>query len=276
MTSALFRPLASGELMQRQSTGIATEIIKPNDRLSAFERLQIYNQQYWWRLFGCFQDDFRGLRAIVGERKFDRIASAYLEAHGSTSWSLRDLGKHLHGFLAEHPALTAPYTELALEMVQVEWAKIIAFDTGAKAIVDAQKIARRDPAKLRLGLQPYISLFRLKYPVDFLLKKVRDADVETGSASNAVSTKRKRAFRLIRAKPATEPIHIAVHRADFSVYYKRLEPEAFILLQELRKGATLADACAKAFEASRYKQQQAAEKVGEWFNVWMRLGWLTR
>jgi hypothetical protein len=276
ITGALFRPLGSGDRMQRDSAAVAEAIIKPNDRLSSFDRLEIYNQQYWWRLLGCFQDDFRGLRAVVGERRFDRIANAYLHEHGSTSWSLRDLGQHLHGFLAAHPALTVPHTALALEMVQVEWAKIVAFDTGALPVVDAQKVARKDPAKLRVGLQPYVTLLKLAHPVDFLLRKVRDADVETGSASNAVSTKRRRAFRLVRAKPSPEPIHIAVHRADFSVYYKRLEPEAFALLQNLRSGATLADACESAFRNSAYDEAEAAGKIGEWFNVWMRLGWLTR
>lgn len=276
MSSMLFRPLAPGERMQRDSAATATALIKPNDRLSAFERLQIYNQQYWWRLLGCFGDDFSGLRAVVGERKFDRIATSYLEAHGSSSWSLRNLGQHLHSFLMSRPELTAPHTELALEMVAVEWAKIVAFDTGALPILDPQKVARRDPAKLRLRLQPYISLLQLRYPVDHLLKKLRDADVETGSASNAVTTNRKRSTRLLRAKPPPAPIFIAVHRMEFSVYYKRLDAEAFTLLEALRNGATVADACEEAFKSSNSDELQAAELVGDWFNTWMRLGWLAR
>ena len=31
----------------------ASEFIKPNDRLSSFERLEIYNRQYWFRLLDC-------------------------------------------------------------------------------------------------------------------------------------------------------------------------------------------------------------------------------
>ena len=76
MACAIMRPLTSGEGMQRENTDVATRIIKPNDRLDSFERLQIYNQQYWWRLLGNFGEDFHGLRAVIGRRKFDRLATA--------------------------------------------------------------------------------------------------------------------------------------------------------------------------------------------------------
>jgi len=276
MSQTLFQPLTSAERMRRTNRATAERIIKPNDRLTAFERLEIYNQQYWWRLLGCFNDDFRGVRAVVGERRFGKLAVAYLEAHGSTSWSLRDLGQHLPGFLESHPEFTAPHTALALEMARVEWGKIVAFDTGGLPVIDPQKIARRDPAKLRLKLQPYVTLLKLRHPIDQLLKKLREAGLETGAASNAVAATRSRGLRALRAKPEALPIFLAVHRVDFSVYFKRLEPEAFKLLSALRDGATLADACERGFTRSKLRGDAAAVKIGEWFNVWTRLGWLAR
>src|SRR6516162_2919647 len=48
---------------------VAAEFIKPNDRLSSFERIEIYNKQYWFRLIDIFYDDFPGLRAILGRLK---------------------------------------------------------------------------------------------------------------------------------------------------------------------------------------------------------------
>lgn len=276
MSFALMRPLTRNEGMQRTNAAIAGQIIRPNDRLTSFERLEIYNQQYWWRLLGCFNDDFRGVRAVLGERKFERLAVAYLETHGSTSWSLRDLGQHLPAFLKKHPALTAPHSQLAQEMAQVEWAKIVAFDTGALPTIDPQKLAKRDPAKLRIKLQPCVTLVRLRFPIDQLLKKLRDTSPETASVSNAVSASGRRTIRALRAKASDEPIFLAVHRVDFSVYYKRLDPEAFKLLTALRAGSTLADACARGFTRSKLRGDTAAAKVAEWFNIWTRLGWLAR
>jgi hypothetical protein len=41
---------------------VAAEFIKPNDRLSSFERLEIYNRQYWFRVLDCLYDDYPGPR----------------------------------------------------------------------------------------------------------------------------------------------------------------------------------------------------------------------
>ena len=49
---------------------VADSFIKPNDRLTSFERLEIYNRVYWFRVLDCLYDDYPGLRAVLGERKF--------------------------------------------------------------------------------------------------------------------------------------------------------------------------------------------------------------
>ena len=81
---------------------------------------------------------------------------------------------------------------------------------------------------------------------------------------------------MLTAKASRDPIYLAVHRRDFSVYYKRLEPEAYRLLVALRDASSLADACAIAFAHSKVPETEAAEKIRNWFQVWMQLGWLTR
>ncbi|MEA3213325.1 MAG: hypothetical protein QOE70_6382 [Chthoniobacter sp.] len=273
IAGTLMRPLTSAELMRPDAAETANRIVKPNDRLTAFERLQIYNQQYWWRLLGSFQDDFRGLRAVLGERKFDRLAVAYLDACGSTSWNLRDLGQALEPFLGQHPELVAPHGTLALEMVRVEWARVIAFDGPEKPPLDPTKLGLA-PELLRFELQPYVTLLELTYPVDKLLGRLRKSN--TGIASNAVSASRRRGPVRLSASPAPRPIHIAVHRVDLAVYYKRLDAEAYRLLCALRSGATLADACGAAFADSRDLPEQAAAKIREWFATWMGFGWLVR
>ena len=59
MASAIFRPLTPGWRMQARlpdgdnASAAVSDFIKPNDRLSSFERLEIYNRQYWFRLLDC-------------------------------------------------------------------------------------------------------------------------------------------------------------------------------------------------------------------------------
>jgi hypothetical protein len=271
IAGTLMRPMAPGECMQAASAKTAARFVKPNDRLTAFERLQIYNQQYWWRILGSFREDFRGLRAVLGERKFERLAVAYIEACGSTSWSLRDLGQHLETFLRAHPDLTAPHTPLALDVARVEWARVVAFDGPELPPIDPAKLQRRAPERLRFRLQPYLTLLTLAHPVDKLLGRLRARSLETGSVSNAVTAGRRRGPVRITARASAEPIHLAVHRIEFSVYYKRLEPAGFRLLTALRDGATLADACAAAFDKPPV---DAAVRIQSWFAAWTRFGWL--
>ena len=282
MAEAVMRPLRRDDGMQTAwkdgtpAADVAARIIKPNDRLTSFDRLQIYNQQYWWRLLGSFGEDFHALRAVVGGRKFDKLAIAYLDGIGSTTWTMRDLGRQLESFLLAHPELTAPHTRLALDVVRVEWARVIAFDEPARPVLDPKKIASVSADRLRIGLQPYLTLLALAHPVDDLLLKFKENQIETGSFSNAVAATITRRRPRIAARPSRQPVHLAVHRVNLAVYYKRLEPEAYLLLTALRDGATLADACETAFAGSKNLPAANAEKIQRWFAQWMEFGWLCR
>ncbi len=283
MARAVMRPLTADEGMQRTwsdgsaTAAIAGQFIKPNDRLDSFDRLQIYNQQFWWRLLGNFAEDFRGLRAVLGERQFDKLAVAYLDHCGSKSWTLRNLGSRLEEFLRAHPELTAPRTLLALDMVRVEWARTLAFDEAEKPPLPPEKVRDIPPGLLRLGLQPYLVLLELSHPIDRLLGKLkRQSEIETGSVSNAVSSARPRRRRRLLARPSRAPIYLVVHRQKFSVYYKRLDAEAYLLLRALREAKPLDAACSLAFADSTDSPEIMAEKVRSWFAAWMGFGWLTR
>ena len=46
IAGVLFQPLTRHEGMQRAGAAVAVAFIRPNDRLTGFERLQIYNQQF--------------------------------------------------------------------------------------------------------------------------------------------------------------------------------------------------------------------------------------
>ena len=272
MASAVMRPLGPGDSMRRENRAVAEALVKPNDRLTAPDRLQIYNQQYWWRLLGSFGEDFRGLRAVLGERKFDRLALAYLADCGSTSWNLRDLGKGLADYLAAHLGLVTPHARLARDMAAVEWARVVAFDGEEKPVIDPAEFVARSPAKMKLGLQPYLSLLELEYPVDHLLRRLKHS--ESASASNAMSGSAKIRRLRLKSKPAPVPIHLAVHRSELLVYYKRLDPEAFLLLSALGEGKDLTAACGIAFGDSIRPADEISEKVRLWFSAWTRFGWL--
>ena len=281
MARAVMTPLTRSEGMQRVAPNgrsmraVAAEFIKPNDRLTSFERLEIYNRQYWFRVLSSFAEDFPGLRAVLGDRKFDAVAKAYISDCPSRSFTLRNLCSRLESWLRKHPVCAGSRQALALDMVRLEWADIEAFDGKAEPALKPEDLAAAEPSKLRLRLQPYIQLLDLRYPVDDLLLAVRKDD-DTEFASNAFTErrKRKRVLAVARLKPA--PIFLAVHRLDESVYFRRLEREEFLILTKLHQGKTLERAIQAGLRGSSIEANDRPANVRHWFHAWAALGWFCR
>jgi hypothetical protein len=277
MTCALVRPLTAADGLQprwidgRPMADVAAGFIKANSRLSAFERLQIYNRMYWYRLIGCFHDDNPGLRAFLGERRFEGLARAYLAKYPSRSFTLRNLCSRLPQFIREEPRWTAPRTAPALALARFAWAQTVAFDGEARPVLTPDDIADAPPARLRAGLQPYLSLLALDYPVDDYVIAIKKRDALRGEASNAVEASAKAGHRA-RARSVAplrrQRIYLAVHRIDGLLYYKRIELPEMRILQALGAGRTVARAVAAAGGRVR------PEQVRDWFATWMKLGWL--
>ncbi len=281
MLEAVMQPLTPGEQMQprardgRSMHEVAAEFVKPNDRLSSFERLEIYNRQYWFRVLAALEEDFRGLRAIIGPRRFEALSKAYLIDCPSESFTLRNLGSRLEWWLRSHPEHVQPRAALALDMVRLEWAEIEAFDGAAEPVLIPGEMPASD-ADPRFRLQPYIQLLSLRHPVDDLLLEIRKDDSDGEMASNAISERRKqtRVRKVARQKP--QAVFLVVHRLDYSVYFKRIEAAAFLFLQALRQGKTLSDAAVLAFQRRDIPESKLLGIVQSWFANWSSLGWFCR
>jgi hypothetical protein len=273
MATAVVRPLTAGDGMQpmwidgRPMEKVAAEFVSPNDRLSSFERLQLYNRMYWFRLFDSMRDDCPGLVAALGEQGFMRLSQAYLAHCPSRSFTLRNLCSRLEGFIVENPSITAPRTALASEIARFEWAQTVAFDGESLPVVDAGLLARTPPSRLRLGIQPYVTLLALRYPVDGFLARVKRRDALRSEASNTPDSDAVRRKVRRAALPGPSPTFVVIHRHRNRLFQKRLNPAAFRILEALQSGSTLTRAISAAGPAVRPAQ------VRTWFKTWMALGW---
>ncbi len=275
---AIMHPLTKDETMRsRRADGISNQAeaeqwIRPNDRLTSFERLEIYNRQYWFRLYSSFEEDFPGLHAILGRKKFEGLMRAYLTDCPSTSFTLRNLGSQLETWLLSHPEWIEPDRELALSMVRLEWAHIEAFDAGEETGLGAEELANTDE-ETRFHLQPYLRVLLLSHPVDDLLIAVRnEAGSQNASTNNAFAAHKSKSVRKIAAL-APEQIYLAVHRQENSVYYKRLQLEEYRLLQSLLAGDALGQAIESAMKDTELSEQESSQLLQESFATWAMLGW---
>jgi hypothetical protein len=281
MARAVMQPLTASERMQqkgpdgRRMRSYAAGFIKPNDRLTSFERLEIYNRQYWFRLLSAMTEDFPGVRSVLGEKRFDAMCKAYLMDRPSRSFTLRNLGGKLQSWLRAHPKWAGTKQRLVLEIARLEWADIEAFDAAALPALRTEDLAAAG-AGLRLRLQPYVQLLSFQYPVDDLLLAVRKEDEGRDFASNAFEERRKRKHVRAVAKLKPGAIFLVVHRIDNSVYFRRIAAEEFEVLSALRQGKTLEKAIQAVFRKNSISLTERAASVQQWFQNWATLGWFCR
>lgn len=266
-----FQRRVGGAIMRPFDASIAPEareFVKPNDRLTANERLSIYHRQYWYRILDSFNEDFPGLNAALGDRAFQKLANAYLMDCPSESFTLRNLGSRLEAWLGEHHEFAGEKLALALDMVRLEWAHIEAFDNAEREALGPEDLLELGP-ELAIALQPHIGLLELQFPVDELRIKVASEWEEHGRASNAVSAPSRRLMvrRYARLKP--EQIFLAVHRVEFTVYYRRIEHDEFRLLRAIQQHRSIGAALESIADLE-------PERVQTWFANWSQLGWLCR
>jgi len=271
MASAIMAPLGAGDRITRAAGAEAGEIITPNDRLTAAERVEIYAKSYWYRLLDALYDDFPGLRAILGVRGFDKLSRAYLAELPSESFTLRNLGSRLPEWLARHPEHAGRNPALALDMVRLEWAHVVAFDGAAEEVLGPEDLLELTP-QMTFRLQPYVTLLALEYPVDDLHLRVSELAEGRGGASNAVMRHRER-HAVTRFSLKREAVYLAVHRMNDSVYFRRMNAGEFQLLDALRGGLALSEAIDSVFGASDLPLDELRGKLEEWFRGWAQYGW---
>jgi hypothetical protein len=279
MMKAVMQPLTSSDRIAlktpdgRPMRVEASEFIAPNDRLTSSERLEIYSRSYWFRVIESLDDDFPGLRAVLGKRAFHRLSRAYLADCPSRSFTLRNLGSQLEGWLRRNPRYAGRRHALALDMVRLEWAHIEAFDSAAEKALGPEDLLELGP-NFRAGLQPYIRLLAFDYPVDGLRIQVTHATEEHGAASNAILKQKYRSLSQRVTRLKREHIYLAVHRVGFAVYYRRIAAEEYGLLNALREGQPFGRAIQTGFKDSPAASGEQPSMLEKWFAAWAELGWL--
>ncbi len=220
-------------------------------------------------------EDFPGLRAVLGQRKFDKLLAAYLNDCPSETFTLRNLGARLEAWLRAHREFAPGVERLAIDMVRLEWADIDAFDGP-----ELPRFHRDDLTKLGgetvFRLQPHLHLLDLSYPVDDLLFRTRQTEPDSHMVSNAVLEfpRKSRTRRVSLPKP--RKVYLAVYRLHGSVYFKRLTRPSFTLLRALGDGMPLAAALEVPWRQTRRSLDSYREQLREWFEDWASLGWFAR
>ena len=247
--------------------------IKANDRLNPQERIEIYARQYWFRILESLYDDFPGLRALMGDQEFERFIRDYIEKFPSRSYTLRNFGSRLPGFILKEKKRYRSRALLYFQMATMELAQLHVFDEKEERSLTAKELGAR-PLSRRLRISPHVRLMVLDYPLDELQLKLNQGGVRKQLSNGVLDRRLKRRCRALVGKLKKQKVYLAVHRYQFKVYFKRMEPWAFKLLQAFDAGILLGEAIEKVMSQKKFRDLVTAEGVQTQFQEWSAMGWI--
>jgi hypothetical protein len=223
-------------------------------------------------VLGALAEDFPALRSVIGARAFEAMSVAYLSEHPSRSFSLRNLGSHLEGWLKKNPHFAGRRARLAEDVARIEWAFVEAFDGAEREPLTLEQISTLDGGS-RLKLQPHLRLVALEFPVDELVLNLHKN--EKRQTSEAGVRHEEDAHAPAKLPPLRrKATWLAAHRVDFSVYYLRLQRGEFLTLAAIQAGVPLAQAIETGVTSSRVPSGKRPQLVRQWFTSWSELGWI--
>jgi hypothetical protein len=223
--------------------------------LSPSQRVGIYNQQFWFRLFVILQQDFPTLTALFGYGDFNRlIAEPYLLKYFPSHWSLNCLGRHLPSWLNEN------YQDedkgLVYQTALLDEAYADLFFAGRYPALEQADLSKA--FEKTLFLQPYIAVFELDGDLlafrTALLKESPKYWVENDFPKIDWS---KRQFILLYPQQGEV---VSEEISDWEAGF----------LQIFKKGATLTDAC-----ALMEGRVEDISQLVTGFKKWAERGWLS-
>lgn len=194
---------------------------EPERALVGSGDIGIYARMYASRLHDTLADDYPKLRKALGDERFAELAAAYFGAHPPSSFTLRDAGLALPGFL-RGAAIAPPW---AADLAALERARVEVFDGP-----DAEPLAQDAVAALgdelpglMLAWVPSSVIVPLAWAVDDLWSAIEDDE------------------------PAEEPVAasrtVLVWRRDVAVLHRTLDDDEARLAPQIARGAAFAAVC---------------------------------
>lgn len=235
--------LAALALSEPSVLPLTNWIVAP-DEASARRRLEIYCGMRFARLLESLEQDFRSARAALGAAGFERLVRAYAAAYPSRSPSLRDFGAALPEFVRELERASSQLNTRAdlADLCALDWARLDMFDCADSKpleLAELAAIAPGDWARERVALVPAHSFVCSEHAIEHVwLALERDQAVPEPNATAETLFVWKRAF---------------------DVRHRAIDAAEHALLQELARGMSLADLCARlALGASEHADQLGA------------------
>ena len=240
--------------------------IRPSPTMEPVARIQIYNQQYWWRLLNALQETFPLLTRLFGYHDFNQtIAIPYLYKYPPDHWSLGVLGDKLAKWVEEdYHATDKP---LIYDAAAIDYAFTKSFTAYQNKRLGKDLLPEQSLENLlseSLYLQDSIHLFEMNYDLFEFRTVFLKNDPEYWIDNDFPPLKKEKRYHFVLYQN---------HNRDISV--REVSAEEYQLLNLFKTGSTVDSACEWLEQQNNDVYREAMKNLHLWFQNWVMLNWLT-
>lgn len=270
--SIITQPLGKKDTIRARTphgTLIAEEAyryVTPSPTLRPHQRMQIYNQQYWWRLLNTLHANFPLITRLFGYHAFnEKIGIPFLLKYPPNHWSINLVGQHLPRWIED--CYKAADRSLVFNGALLDWACMESLILPQSPPLNLSKIISNNPEDLLTTLfylQPHITLFSWEYDLFTFRENFLKHSPEYWLENRFPSLSKGKAY------------HFILYRnGNHNLAWREISKGEFTLLDRFKLGATMENACEyiESQESSLYTE--VIENLQKWLQDWTQAGWLT-
>lgn len=244
----------------------ASFYIVPSPTLQPAQRIQIYNQQYWWRLLNTLHEIFPLVVRLFCYYDFNQIIGfPYLCRYPPRHWSLNVIGDHLPQWIQEN--YHADDKNLVYECAKVDLAyNGLFFAPQCEPISSSINPEKNISGFLmrKIFLRPSIALFELNYNLFQARIEFLKQDPEYWLDNDFPELQKEKLY------------YFTLYRNQSNnLQWQEITEVEFRFLQLFKKGETIENACSWLERQSENYYEHAIKNMHLWFQEWTALGWLT-
>lgn len=240
----------------------AAERIVPSSSLLPFQRMEIYNQQFWWRLLNVLHKEFPFLTRVFGYRDFNAIiGKPYIAKYLPNHWSLSFLGNRLLRWIDEdYHEKDKPFIR---DIAALDLAYETTFVAGHNPPIGANPQDSLAITERKLHLQPHIVLFAFEYDLFKLRNEFLKESVDYWLDNPFPSSGEKGQYYFILFR-----------NTDNLIDYERIESAEYHLLKCFEGGSTIDQALEWLETQNEEVNQEVAQHLQHWLEGWIVNEWL--
>lgn len=248
----------------------ACEWIRPSPTLAPHECLELYSQQYWWRMLRTLEDQYPLTRRILGGAIWNtQVAVPYLNANIPRHWSLYTIDDRLLDYLQNTPCGAHP--EFTYDTARLDYAYLhvmhLAHNKPLSSIEGQDQL--EELFQSTLYTQPH--LFLLEFPCDLLAFRREVLDT-SGENKNYYLTA---PLPTLEFKSGSCLCFALFRETVCTTNYVELSSYEARYLRHFIAGSSIEKSLEWVETQDEKMQQEVETHLAEWLQKWIAKGWLT-